>query len=788
KNGTIVTEAGITISAPYGNVVLEDVIGYVGESQVNLAAADHSLHFEGLVAFYDNKNDEAPVAVNVEAGTHVVVEPEAEVVVDKLVVTENFAPAQDADAAISLDNYSTVTDEIEVEGNVVSGNEISTLAELVQAAQNGGAYKLVADVAYTGQVGFAKDAKLDLNGHTLRSTNNVALSAISGATLVIEGNGNVIAQEACVMAFDGSEVVINGGTYTAIDNFVFGTNGTAGRGNNIITINEGTFNGGIVSAGYIACGVYVANNDIVYINGGTFNITNGVGILARSGNTTVGEDVVINATGNGAFGKVGDAKVTIPTGEKIVLDKSANYPGGVPTLTNNSSYTVYTKETIADVAGLNYAIQNGGDYTLTANVVYSSQASFAHDTRINLNGKKLQSTNNVALSARNGATLILDGNGYVEAQEMCVMAFNGSTVIINGGTYTAHDNAVFGTNGTAGQGANTLTINAGTFNGGIQTAGYVACGIYVANSDTVVVNGGTFNITNGVGILARSGSTTVGANVVINATGNGACGKVGDSQVTVPAGEKLVLDLAANYPAGDPTLTNNTQYKVCVVAGSEADMNYANTRADANKTVFGASFTCNGDITYDKDMTLDLNGKTITFVGYAFEIRHHTLTMNGNGGAIVAQEACLYARYAGKLIVNGGTYTSYDNFVIGTNGTAGIGGNEITINAGTFNGGIQTAGYVACGIYVANDDTVVVNGGTFNITNGVGILARCGNTTVGANVVINATGNNELGRIGDSRVVLPAGQALVLDNIAGYPAGSASLTNNSAYTVHTVNA
>ena len=145
------------------------------------------------------------------------------------------------------------------------------------------------------------------------------------------------------------------------------------------------------------------------------------------------------------------------------------------------------------------------------------------------------------------------------------MAFDGSTVVINGGTFTALDNFVVGTNGTAGRGGNTITINAGTFNGGIQTSGFVACGIYVANSDTVVVNGGTFVVTNGVGILARSGSTTVGEDVVFNVTGNGELGKVGDSQVTVPAGAVLVLDLKANYPGGTPTLENHTTYEVYTI-------------------------------------------------------------------------------------------------------------------------------------------------------------------------------------------------------------------------------
>ena len=98
-------------------------------------------------------------------------------------------------------------------------------------------------------------------------------------------------------------------------------------------------------------------------------------------------------------------------------------------------------------------------------------------------------------------------------------------------------------------------------------AGYIACGMYVANSDTVVVNAGTFNIANGVGIVARSGNTTVNEGVVFNMLGeNTASGIVGDAnQPVLNAGHELVLDLVAGYPGGAPTLVNNTAYEVLVI-------------------------------------------------------------------------------------------------------------------------------------------------------------------------------------------------------------------------------
>ena len=122
----------------------------------------------------------------------------------------------------------------------------------------------------------------------------------------------------------------------------------------------------------------------------------------------------------------------------------------------------------------------------------------------------------------------------------------GATVTINDGVFTGEDNAVVIFNGSNRSGAaNEITINGGTFNGTIKTAGYVACGIYAPWKDIITVNNGTFNITNGAGIVARGGNVTVN-NGTFNTSGN-VTGKVGDSRVVVPCAA-LVFDSEANYP------------------------------------------------------------------------------------------------------------------------------------------------------------------------------------------------------------------------------------------------
>lgn len=121
----------------------------------------------------------------------------------------------------------------------------------------------------------------------------------------------------------------------------------------------------------------------------------------------------------------------------------------------------------------------------------------------------------------------------------------GANITIEDGHFKGIDNAVVIFNGSRREGAaNEITINGGTFEGTIQTAGYVACGIYAPWKDHITVNNGTFNITGGAGIVARGGNVTVNGGT-FNTSGN-ATGKVGDSRVVVPCAA-LVFDSEANY-------------------------------------------------------------------------------------------------------------------------------------------------------------------------------------------------------------------------------------------------
>ena len=212
------------------------------------------------------------------------------------------------------------------------------------------------------------------------------------------------------------------------------------------------------------------------------------------------------------------------------------------------------------------------------------------------------------------------------------------------------------------------------------------------------------------------------------------------------------------------------------------------------KLTGNVTLTARWEVAADKEITLDLNGYSITSAGQVIMNNGKlTITDNKGGGKIVStgsqaigvgsnsvtniqkaivesvEGAVITGRAIGAIInIYDGTFSASDNAVIAGNGSDREGtGNTINISGGVFNGKITTPGYVACGIYAPWKDNINVTGGTFNITGGAGIVARAGNVTV-TNAVFNTTGN-ATGKVGDSRVVVPC-SAIVFDSQANYPA------------------
>jgi hypothetical protein len=64
------------------------------------------------------------------------------------------------------------------------------------------------------------------------------------------------------------------------------------------------------------------------VSGGTFNIENGCGILMRGGSLDMTGNASYNFTGNtlgDVTGKVGDSRIVVPCGKKVVKDAYSGY-------------------------------------------------------------------------------------------------------------------------------------------------------------------------------------------------------------------------------------------------------------------------------------------------------------------------------------------------------------------------------------------------------------------------------------------------------------------------------
>lgn len=347
----------------------------------------------------------------------------------------------------------------------------ATLQAAVDAANNGDTVTLVKD---TDQ-GFAVPAGLsitfDVNGKTLERTgqdiqNNGTLIVRDNTKqgkIIANGGGvgiaicvgndsvttieyaNVEAVEGAVITgkATGATITIEDGVFSTSDNFVVGGNGSDRDGDaNKITINGGIFNGKIQSSGYVACGIYAPWRDDITVNGGTFNIEKGAGIVARAGNVTVngGE---FNTTGN-VTGKVGDSRVVVPCAA-LVFDSETNYPA----MNDASKIEVKTGKFKSDVAAVTVIKQESD----AGNRVEVSGGTFSSDVSAYVAEGYVQNENGtVEQLGETNAVAKIDDTYYKTLADAVAAANDGKTVtllknVVLNSTLTLNKNMTLDLNG-----------------------------------------------------------------------------------------------------------------------------------------------------------------------------------------------------------------------------------------------------------------------------------------------------------------------------------------------------
>ena len=422
---------------------------------------------------------------------------------------------------------------------------------------------------------------------------------------------------------------------------------------------------------------------------------------------------------------------------------------------------------------------NGGKVYSDSYAIAGNGSSVLENTTINISGGKVFSNKDTAIYHPQAGTVTISGGevyGVTGGVQMCAGTLN-----VTGGTISATGNgdvsgktgdgsipdgaAVSIVNRAYPAGAPTMTISGGTFTsadgvGAVQAYGWKNNSQQTWDKPNAAVSGGTFTS------AVKEEYCATGYIPTANADGTyGVKEGVYVAQIRDVKYETLqaAIDAAKGGSTvrllADVTLTETAVFP----AGKTVHLNLAGH----NITATGTALLINGttDIQDTKRAgTIESTGNVAVAVGNNAKVTVYSGTLKGREGAVITGKstgATIEIRYNATLIAT-------DNAVIAGNGSQRDGKpNTILVKGSTFIGNIETKGYIACGIYAPWNDNVTVSGGTFNITNGAGIVARAGTVKVTGGT-FSCTGTAE-GYVGDSKNKVPCA-ALVFDEAANYPA------------------
>ena len=400
-----------------------------------------------------------------------------------------------------------------------------------------------------GGTAITNNGTLTIVNGTIKSGMNNGIVAGSNSKTTIEPGVTVEAQECAVGIVDatGAEIIINGGKFTTVDNSVVSSNGSDRQGEaNKITINGGTFTGNIKSNGYIACGIYAPWKDDITVNGGTFTVNNGIGVVCRAGQVNInGGTFICNGS---AKGKVGDKNFDMDAAQALYFDNSnPPYPGYTAAtdgifvnggaFTDLASAVKYAtdgaKITLAEDATGQVVIP--ADKTITLDLGGHKLTNVKEHTIVNNGTLTITGTGTVdnvthgKAALVNYGTAILDGGNFTRSKEdpennknngggnsyYTILNDKGATMTINKGVTVSnvgHFSSMIRNGGDDKTAAvSTMTINGGTFSGGINT---------VKNDENGVltISGGDFSNTSQFVIMNWNKATISGGTFEANAS------------------------------------------------------------------------------------------------------------------------------------------------------------------------------------------------------------------------------------------------------------------------------
>ena len=354
-------------------------------------------------------------------------------------------------------------------------------------------------------------------------------------------------------------------------------------------------------------------------------------------------------------------------------------PGYVPTKNADGTYGVKEGSYVAAIGEKKYATlaaaveaaKDGDTITLIADVEQNTMLVIDKEITLNLAGKKIFNTTDIWS----------DTNGTYE-----LLSIEAKVTITGNGTIDAKENDCYTINVKNGD----LTIENGTFYGNVS--------VVQVEKGKLTINGGKFDLHQ-----KWEGKNTYLINCIddafVDKTAEVAIygGEFVDFDPNVSP-EKKIDGKTPSFAAPGVGITKNenntfTAKPNMVAQIVDADGNSvaaydsfadAIAAANDNKTVkLLANTALTASVSVDKQITLDLDGKTIETAGHAINVNGN-LTVNGNGTINNAVEAIkgnfrtifTVTENAGLTITNG-TFTTVASQIIRAEGT-------VTVNGGTF--------------------------------------------------------------------------------------------------------
>ena len=391
---------------------------------------------------------------------------------------DGFIPTKNADGTYGVKEGHYVAQ--------VGSTKYETLADAIRLAAKGKTITLLADVEQNTQLNINKDITLDLNGKTIKNTEdiwsdnaNAILSITNGAKVTITGNGIIDAKENDCYAINvvKGDLTIENGTFYGNVSVVQVQEGT-------LSVKGGTFD---LHQKWEGSSKYLINCiDDAYANGSAN--------VAISGGTFVGFDLNVSPegegtsylapgyapvdNGDGTYGVVaGVAQIGTKAYTSLQAAVDAAQDGETIQLLNDTTENVTiasTKQITLDLNGytLNGGTGNANAAILNEGIVTITDTSAGKTGTIKRDDQGIEGETSYYV-IRNLGTMVIDqanvvnNSGYKKANSSGSMV--GSSLIcngdddpqasltINGGTFV-QPNFLVVKNGTNG----TLTVNGGT--------------------------------------------------------------------------------------------------------------------------------------------------------------------------------------------------------------------------------------------------------------------------------------------------------------------------------------